>query len=190
MEPRELIAIVREHDDPVVSTREVSEETDLSRRRVLDLLRAAESIGQIESKQIDGRARVWYLPQLVDQEDHPHPGRGSDVIEPDSRSDRDQEESADLLDELVDDLDLPGSREVLEERREAVRACLEYLRDQQSAQKSDFIDEIRPDHPAGYQSANGWWNTIGKKGLAEISERSELIERPPEGDHATPWRFD
>lgn len=87
----------------------------------------------------------------------------------------------------VDELDLPGGGSTLEARRTAVRACYDYLREEGQATKQDFIDDVRPDHPARYGSAGGWWNTIGKKGLRELARTRDDVEAPTEGGHI--WEY-
>ena len=99
-------------------------------------------------------------------------------------SDDDQDASAD---DLVSDLDLPGSGDMLERRRQAVAACIRYLQRDGSAQKSDFVDDVYPDHQAGYGSAGGWWNAVGKQGLSEVAERVDDLVAPSEGAHT--WQY-
>lgn len=82
--------------------------------------------------------------------------------------------------------DLPGQGETLAARRDAVRACLELLVERGEASKSDFIDEVYPDHPAGYSSSGAWWNAVGKKGLRELVERREDVDAPKPG--GSTWR--
>lgn len=86
----------------------------------------------------------------------------------------------------VADLDLPGDDSTLEARKRAVRACYDYLRREGTASKQDFINDVRPDHPARYGSAGGWWNTIGKKGLRELARARDDIQAPVEGRQT--WR--
>ena len=88
----------------------------------------------------------------------------------------------------ISELDLAGSGETLRRRREAVGACYLYLRERGTAQKRDFTTDVYPDHEAGYGSAGGWWNTIGKDGLAVIGEqRDEVLPPGGEGEHT--WTF-
>ena len=192
MDPDEILALLEETDERVLSTKEISEESTLSRRTILERLKALEWSGDIESKQIDGRARVWWIPEDsvdIEEPDTPPPDAGdrdSAVITPDSSPDRDAALDP-ALDERVDEISLPGSGQILQERRDAVRQCLSMLRERGRAQKSEFIDEIYPDASAGYQSESGWWNSIGKRGLVEIADEDERIQSPPEGSHYWRW---
>lgn len=91
------------------------------------------------------------------------------------------------VDAIIDELDLPGSGTTLEARRDAVRACWRYLREQGDARKADFIDDVYPDEQARYGSAGGWWNAVGKQGLREVAREHESVEAPGEGEHI--WYF-
>jgi hypothetical protein len=53
--------VFRSTDDPVLSTREVAEELPIKRRGTLDRLQSLESDGDLQSKQIGGRSKVWWL---------------------------------------------------------------------------------------------------------------------------------
>lgn len=100
-------------------------------------------------------------------------------------------EDADDLEADVEEqagaLDLPGDGDLLERRRTAVLACYRYLAREGSASKSEFIDDVYPDHNAGYGSAGGWWNAVGKQGLAGLADRRADVEAPSEGAHT--WRY-
>lgn len=62
-------------------------------------------------------------------------------------------------------MDLPGTPDQQDERREALRAAYRYLRDGINAGKDDFTDDVFPDHPAGYDDPNdGWWEQVVQPG--------------------------
>jgi predicted transcriptional regulator len=58
----ELIALLREVDDPVLSTAEVTERVSLSRRSVYDRLASLRDDGKLNGKQIGGKNTVWWIP--------------------------------------------------------------------------------------------------------------------------------
>ena len=75
-----------------------------------------------------------------------------------------------------------------DERRDAVRACVDHLREHGTAQKKDFLAALYPEHAAGFGSEGGWWNEIGKEYLNAVAERVDAVEAPPkEGSHT--WRY-
>jgi hypothetical protein len=79
-------------------------------------------------------------------------------------------------------LDVPGrSPEKIEPRQRAVGAALAYLRDADRARRSDFVDALYEEYPAGYGSASGWWDCI-KTGLRQV----DVVEG---GDGSRIWRF-
>ncbi|WP_227130732.1 hypothetical protein [Halorubellus salinus] len=82
-----------------------------------------------------------------------------------ARSSPDVRPGEDLVD--LDSLDVPGrSESTSAPRREAVGAALAYLRDVDRAKRSDFVDELYAEYPAGYDSESGWWRCI-KRGLKD-----------------------
>lgn len=66
------------------------------------------------------------------------------------------------LEDDINALDLPRPRSSdvsLDERREAVRAAYEFLREERAAMKKEF-KPVFEEHPAGYGSFGGWWNGL------------------------------
>lgn len=106
----------------------------------------------------------------------------ADALEEDVDGDDDRD-----LRELVEDVDLPGEGEVLEQRRDAVAECLRYLYTEKQATKSDFIGEVYDEHPAGYGSSGGWWNAIGPAVREVATEREDLS--PPGGEGAHNYQY-
>lgn len=99
-----------------------------------------------------------------------------------------------------DDYDVDGERESTEspladvtavldalaldrDRYEAVRAMYEYLRNAGTARKSDFTEDVYPDHPAGFSSSGRWWNALGENVLGELPN----VRKPREG--RSQWQF-
>ncbi len=68
----------------------------------------------------------------------------------------------------LDELSIPGrSAETIEKRRHAVGRALAYLRDEGQARRSDFVDALYEECPAGYDTSDGWWRCI-KEGLKQV----------------------
>ncbi|MEA5387168.1 hypothetical protein VB779_08905 [Haloarculaceae archaeon H-GB11] len=70
----------------------------------------------------------------------------------------------------------------LEARRDALLASYEYLQEHPEAKKSDFLQDVFPEHPAEYQTAEGWWNAI-QPALAKLPG----VDPPKERGHI--WHF-
>lgn len=92
------------------------------------------------------------------------------------------------LQDAISSLDLPGDGSTLEARRDAVRACYEYLRENRTAQRSEFIEDVYDDHPARFGSPGGWWNAIGKEGLRELARIRDDVAAPIEGGRI--WAYE
>ena len=57
----EILDVFRATDDPVLSTAEVAESLPIERRSVFNRLQQLEEDGLLESKEIGGRNRVWWV---------------------------------------------------------------------------------------------------------------------------------
>ncbi|RLM62481.1 HTH domain-containing protein [Halorubrum sp. Atlit-26R] len=211
VDPEDVVDAIHAHEDPVVTAPELADELPVTARTVSNRLRELAAAGDVERKDVGGRAVVYWLPGTrkprrnakdrerrlaADQADLEEAagegGRSEDIptsgIEAEPESERSDPGSRVDVDEVIEDLDLPGSGERVEQRREAVRACVAYLREHGEAQRSAFVDEVYPDHPAGFGSSGGWWNAIGKQGLAEVADVVDVVDAPPEGSHVWYWR--
>jgi hypothetical protein len=173
----------------VVTAPQIADELDCSSEHVRQHLSALEAVEKAESLSAGARAKVYWHPSRTTPpeqppEDHPDQARLDHDPSGGVEERGDQEASSDDQDDGQDDpvatLDLPGSGETLERRRDAVRACLQYLRREGSATKKEFIDNVFSENPAGYQSSGGWWNAIGA-GVREVAEQRDELVAPSEG---------
>lgn len=204
VDPDDVVAALHEHPEPVATAADLAEQLPCGDRTVLNRLDVLEAAGRVERKEAGARAVVWWLPGTrKPRPDAPERERRlapdqADLAESVDHDPETPEEPAEDgreegiaeygLPELISDLDLPGSGETLEERRDAVRVCVEYLQARGTAQKSDFIEDVYPERPARYESSGGWWNAIGNQGLDELAEQSEAISDPG-GEGAHKWRW-
>lgn len=80
--------------------------------------------------------------------------------------DSDVRPGEDLAD--LDAIDVPGrSEDVVAERREVVGRALAFLRDEERARRSAFVDALYEDHPVGYETEDGWWRCV-REGLEQV----------------------
>lgn len=80
-------------------------------------------------------------------------------------------------------LSIPGrSTETVEKRRHAVGRALAYVRDERRARRSDFVEALYAECPAGYETADGWWRCI-KTGLKQV----DCVDG---GDGTRVWRYE
>jgi hypothetical protein len=69
----------------------------------------------------------------------------------------------------LDKIAVPGyDDDIVERRREAVGAALAYLKDEREATRSEVVDTLYGEYPAGYDSETGWWGCI-KQGFRQVS---------------------
>ncbi|SFB71761.1 hypothetical protein SAMN05444422_101439 [Halobiforma haloterrestris] len=144
-----------------------------SRRTAHNKLNDLVERGDLETRKVGARGRVWWVPIETP------PKRAGDAAAP--RADSGDGESA-AIEEAIRGADLPGSGETLEARREALRAAYEYIVDHPSATKSDFVEHVYPEHPADFETPEGWWNAI-QPALKELP----AVDSPEERGHI--WSF-
>ncbi|QZX99984.1 helix-turn-helix domain-containing protein [Halobaculum rubrum] len=145
-----------------VTASDVMDAVDCSRRTAHNKLNELVEEGILETRKVGSRSRVWWTP--IDNSDRE--AHGEDIL---GRG-------------PVEEVDLPGTGETLQARRDALVAAYEYLRVYPEAKKSDFLKEVFPDHPAGFETAEGWWNAI-QPALAELPG----VDPPKERGHI--WHF-
>lgn len=152
---------------------DVMETLDCSRRTAHDKLNELVAAGTLETRKIGARGRVWWIP--IDNAPEPP--------ENEARSDdRNTDELSDDAERAIREAELPGSGEALAARREALAAAYEYLTSHPSATKSEFLDEIYPAYPAGFETPEGWWNAI-QPALKQLP----AVDPPEERGHL--WQF-
>lgn len=86
--------------------------------------------------------------------------------------------------EAVESFDPPGTADDRAERRAALRAAYEYLRERGIVHRSEFRVNVFPEATGGYESPNdGWWEDVVGPGL-------ESLPGPQYDDEDDVWRFD
>jgi hypothetical protein len=161
--PVEAVREVFEDRDDVarpLTASDVMDALDCSRRTAHNKLNELVDRGVLETRKVGSRSRVWWTPIGRDEIDDTDPS----------------------IEQLVADVDLPGTGKTLRARQEALIAAYEYIREHPEAKKSDFLQEVFPDHPAGFETAEGWWNAI-QPALAELPG----VDPPKERGHI--WHF-
>ena len=61
----EILAVFRSSSDPVLTTKEVASQFDITHRGVRDRLEKLDDQGVIESKKVGARAKVWWDPEYT-----------------------------------------------------------------------------------------------------------------------------
>lgn len=160
---REVYEVFERREDRArpVTASDVMDAVDCSRRTAHNKLNELVDRGVLRTRKVGSRSRVWWVPIE----------RGGD----ETGLGREQAR-------LIEDVDLPGTGKTLHAREEALVAAYEYLQQYPEAKKSDFLQEVYPDHTAGFETAEGWWNAI-QPALAKLPG----VDPPEERGHI--WHF-
>ncbi|MFT4891432.1 MAG: hypothetical protein ACI9YT_002364 [Halobacteriales archaeon] len=161
---REVHEVFEQRDDRArpLTASDVMDAVDCSRRTAHNKLNELVDRGVLRTRKVGSRSRVWWVPiENADDEE--------DSIDPERRR-------------LIENVDLPGTGKTLEARRDALLAAYDYLQEYPEAKKSDFLQDVYPDHTAEFETAEGWWNAI-QPALAELPG----VDPPEERGHV--WHF-
>ena len=171
--PERVLSVFEQRDDRArpLTANDLMEALDCSRRTAHDKLNELVEEGILETRKIGARGRVWWIPI----------GGGSERSEVTSSGEEEVQRPL-VVEQRVRDMELPGSGPRLLDRQEAILAAYDYLRAHPSARKSDFLEDVYPDHPAGFSTAEGWWNVI-QPALKELPQ----VDPPKERGHI--WHF-
>lgn len=61
----EILSVFRSSSDPVLTTGEVASQLDITHRGVRDRLEKLDEKGDIKSKKVGARAKVWWDPEYT-----------------------------------------------------------------------------------------------------------------------------
>ena len=141
---------------------------------------------------------IWrFIDDTTEDRGGERRGRNADVDETPSTPDHDTEparppEPSDSgLEALLADVEFPSSKS-REECVDAVEAAYAYLQREGSSTMREFVREVLPEHPLGYdvpelesgeRYRGAWWRRIVKPGLEALPD----VESPPSG--ASEWRY-
>lgn len=73
----------------------------------------------------------------------------------------------DDVEQAIFELDLSTSAD-REKWIPVIRAAYRYLSEREEASKQNFIDDVFPDAPAGYDNEETWWRKVIKPGLTDL----------------------
>ena len=184
----DVLAVFRARDDaarPLTAT-DVMEALDCSRRTAHNKLNELEERGDLATRKVGARSRVWWVPLTDDT--HAVTARstadGHDTGAADTGAADTGSELAHppAVSNAIEQADLPGSGPMLDARREALSAAYEYLTDHPEAKKANFLRDVYYDYPAGFESPEGWWNAI-QPALKQLPG----VDPPEERGHI--WHF-
>ena len=149
---------------------DVMEALDCSRRTAHNKLNELEDRGDLSTRKVGARSRVWWVPMTASDETG---------IEQAADGPNDRRPA---VSNAIASADLPGSGPMLDARREALSGAYDYLARHPEAKKGDFLRDVYHDYPAGFESPEGWWNAI-QPALKQLPG----VEPPEERGHI--WHF-
>ena len=164
--PEAVLEVFDERTDlarPLTAS-DVMEAVDCSRRTAHNKLETLVERGRLKTRKVGARSRVWWVP-MERGDDHDH-----------------ADDRPLAVANAIEEASLPGSGPTLEARREALSAAYDYLAANPEAKKADFLRDVYHDHPAGYESAEAWWNAI-QPALKDLPG----VDPPSERGHL--WHF-
>jgi hypothetical protein len=185
----DVLETFRERDDlaePLTSN-EVADRAGCSRRTALNRLHDLADAGDVASKKVGGRARVWWVPHSRDaavvdapaeaavdtyaaEQAHVPAESAPDETSVDTTPERDDGGHAD--DSVHDEVAVAVARAAehwdddsrLADRRAAATAVLSALRDSDDPlSRSDIVDRFYDEYPVAGQAKDTWW----RRNLAE-----------------------
>lgn len=163
-----VLAVFDDRSDPArpLTANDVMEEIDCSRRTAHNKLNELVEQGRLATRKVGARGRVWWVPMDTPAVDDHHQ----------------QRDDAHPVQREITSVDLPGEGDRLAARREALRAAYDYLNENPDASETEVITEVFPDHPAGYDTADRWWDVI-KPALKELPN----VDVDTDPDHV--WHY-
>lgn len=144
----EIVGYIRERGG--VATSDVATEFDYERPSAYRRLKALEEAGDVEAREI-GNSLLWEA--TAPRDDHV------------------------TLGDRIDALDVPGSGEKADRRRDAVRAALEYIREREQATPAELKDDVYPDHTGEYASGRSWWKNCVYPALRDLADGDDRLEK-------------
>lgn len=206
----DVLGVFEQVRGPVITSSDVASALDCTTEAARQKLSQLHDRGDVDRRKT-GRTVVWWRTDGDGSDEPPDTGARERREEPpeqdegeDTASDSDRREPASaprdepgsgpgeidaLVDEVADDV-LPGTGEKLEERREALRAVVHYLREHGTATPKDFRRDVYPDHPARYTEGSdppySWWTNAMYEGMSELAERTDAVEA---ADSTGEWRW-
>lgn len=165
--PEAVLAVFERRSDPArpLTANDVMDELGCCRRTAHNKLEVLVERDVLATRKVGARGRVWWVPLDGDR------GDAAAGVERES-----------AVETSIASADLPVGGEGLDEQREALRAAYDYLSENPNATEADFLTEVFPEHPAGFKTADKWWDAI-RPALEDLPNVDVETDR----EHV--WRF-
>ena len=163
--------------DPVATAKELSSELPIGDRHLRDRLLELVDAGKAHTKKV-GPSRIYWIDI-----DH-----SIERFKQSTMSSAVEDEDVDRLQELVDELEIPGD---VEARRELMVDVLELIRDRGGATKSEILGELVDDdvlETVDYASNYSVWKHLIQVSLSHLAKTGFELESPGSGGDGWIWR--
>lgn len=160
--------------DPVATAKELSESLPIGERHLRDRLLELVEDGKAHTKKV-GPSRIYWIDIDHSIERFRQSTMSSAV------------EDADRIQELVDELEIPGD---VDARRELMVDVLELIRDRGGATRSEILDELVDEdvlESIEYASEYSAWKHLIQVSLSHLATTGSEIESPGEGGDGWVW---
>lgn len=166
--PEAVLAVFERRSDLArpLTANDVMDELGCCRRTAHNKLEVLVERDVLATRKVGARGRVWWIPLEGDRGD-----TGAAGVEPEP-----------AVETSIASADLSVGGEQLDERREALRAAYDYLSENPNATEAEFLTEVFPEHPAGFKTADKWWDAI-RPALEELPN----VDVQEDREHV--WRF-
>lgn len=184
LRPDKLDEKLLNRSDPVFSVPELARELEASDTKIRQVLEALEVAGRVERKDVGARATAWWHVERV----RPPVGTSEEPDPSPAEPQADTQDGTDApvsVERAMQIIDLPGSGEKLERRRDAFRALLEKLRSADGP-TNELYGPTFENFDTGYQSVESWRTNAAGPELSRLSERG-FVECDDES--AGQWRW-
>ena len=170
-----------------VTANDVTEALGIARRTAHNKLNQLVERGALETRKVGARGRVWWVPiregsesGVAGAEERTDTAEASDSTPEHERDPAGETRASRGAPDPVEGLELPGSGDRLEARREALRTMYQYLKEHGAVRRSEFKEVVNV-APTGYADFNSFYTNCIKNGavLAELPG----VRSPGEGGH-------
>lgn len=190
--PEDVLETFVDRDDRAepLTAPELSEELNCSRRTALNKLHTLEDAGDVASKKVGGRSRVWWVPLTAPERGGARDARErreTPSVEMDDQTLQPPRDSADvenapdptdtetLAEDVVETIaegwdDTDGR---LGARKDAAKAVLKYaVESGEYVGKSEAVDRFREQYPVEGQNESTWWKQNARRVLTKVGDYS------------------
>jgi hypothetical protein len=187
--PEDVLEVFGAREDraePLIAS-EIADTLGCSRKTAYNKLRALEESGDLTSKKVGGRSRVYWVP-IRENGDPPLSGKQHDPMSNGATS------VSEVGSDPLDEIEFPAGRD-RGDCEAAIYAARDSLRDDGPASMRELVAQIMPAHPVGYEIPEiedgellkdryrgAWWRAVVKPGLQALP----TIESPVGGGK---WRY-